>query len=275
MDEQYNVENAIIGCLLLGDKTGEIFGEVAGHDFVNTENQELFKRLKVLWDLYGKLDIMSITDFPENQKRLAICCSQTVPALSQWKRYALQLREQTAKFNATSIALEIGMGNYGLAEIQEKAKKLVQAANGTAACESLSMTKGILNFMEEKNSPREYIKTGYPLLDKYTYIDKGDYVVIGGRPSAGKTSFSITLLLEMAKAGKKSIFFSLETSPKKIMDRIITSYCGLNFGNVKRQEMSGEWQKVINNNKKLAKLPIEIISASGKSVAWMQAQAIR
>lgn len=100
-------------------------------------------------------------------------------------------------------------------------------------------------------------------------------MVIGGRPSAGKTAFSLVLALKMAGDGRRIAYFSLETSPQKIMDRIITTFCGLDFGKVKRQELDDEWDMVEHLNEDLMQFPIDIIPASGRTVAWIQAESLR
>jgi len=57
---------------------------------------------------------------------------------------------------------------------------------------------------------------------------KSDLVYIAARPGMGKTSFAISVLLNMAKSGKPVAFFSLEMSRVQIVFRMASILSGLN-----------------------------------------------
>jgi replicative DNA helicase len=57
---------------------------------------------------------------------------------------------------------------------------------------------------------------------------KSDLVYIAARPGMGKTSFAISVLLNMAKSGKPVAFFSLEMSRVQIVFRMASIMSGLN-----------------------------------------------
>lgn len=68
------------------------------------------------------------------------------------------------------------------------------------------------------------IETGFCDLDRFTGgLDRGELLVIGARPSEGKTSFAIRVAANIAKTGNV-IFFSLEMGERQIRDRLI---CGI------------------------------------------------
>ena len=68
----------------------------------------------------------------------------------------------------------------------------------------------------------DYILTGIkPLDEKFRDgIPKGSLVVIAGRPAMGKTSLAIQLAGNIAKSGKRVLFFSLEMSGKIMRSRM-------------------------------------------------------
>lgn len=275
MTDEFSPEKNVVGCILMGDNEGEIFGELTAGDFQDDTWREVFSKLKVRWELSGHVEPEIIANYPETHREYAVFAMNTLPALSGWKLYASQVKEGKALARAQTIGLQVATNGMDLEDIQAKANELMQVVNYTTSAESLDMADGVAQFLREKQTPREYIKTGFSLLDHHTFIDRGDYVVIGGRPSSGKTAFSLVLTLALAKAGKRICYFSLETSPKKIMDRLITSHCGLDFSKVKRQQLGDEWEKVEHLDDDLTHLPIEIIKAAGKTVAWIQAEAVR
>lgn len=65
------------------------------------------------------------------------------------------------------------------------------------------------------------------MLDNNLHLVPGNFVVIGGRPSAGKTALSLQLACEIAKNGRKVAYFSLETDPDTLYARIIANQLGV------------------------------------------------
>ena len=100
-------------------------------------------------------------------------------------------------------------------------------------------------------------------------------MLIGGRPSAGKTMASLNLALGWARRGQRVAYFSLETSPAKIWDRLIACEYGLDFAAVQRGEVDVSNLQMFERGTPFGRLPIYICQAAGRSVAWMRAQAAR
>lgn len=66
------------------------------------------------------------------------------------------------------------------------------------------------------------VPTGYQKLDYLTKgWHKGNLILIGARPSVGKTAFTLNLLYNVAKSGVPVIFFSLEMSSESIEMRLL------------------------------------------------------
>lgn len=73
------------------------------------------------------------------------------------------------------------------------------------------------------------LETGYSTLDKITKgWNEQEYIVIGARPSVGKTAFVLQLLYNVAKKGTPVLFFSLEMDEISIGMRLLTHTSGLN-----------------------------------------------
>lgn len=276
-ESDFNPEKCIVGCLLLGEDAGRIFAELPAEDFENEEWRALYVALEQFWQRHGEITPEVMHTLPEGMKPAALYAFQTIPAASSWALYVSQVKEAAILRRATEITFKIAMRqDAGLDELREMADKLMQVLNNSTNAKSLDMRTGLLNFMREKASPRQYIKTGFSILDRFTYLDRGDFIIIGGRPSSGKTAFSLNISTKIAQNGHKVVYFSLETGNQKVMDRIVTNWCSLDFSAVKRQELSDqEWGRVAFCGEELAKIPMEIVKASGKTVSWVRAEAMR
>ncbi|MBX3117609.1 MAG: hypothetical protein KF784_00970 [Fimbriimonadaceae bacterium] len=57
-----------------------------------------------------------------------------------------------------------------------------------------------------------------PASKLFSRLKPGDLVLLGARPGQGKTLMSLELAVEAMKAGNKSVFFTLEYTPKDVLE---------------------------------------------------------
>lgn len=88
----------------------------------------------------------------------------------------------------------------------------------------VSMKDVSLNYYQniDKQRGQKPLKTGWKKFDNYIQCMPGDLVVVCARPGAGKTAFTMNLVLNMAKQGKKGLFFSLEMSESSVINRMMS-----------------------------------------------------
>ena len=94
--------------------------------------------------------------------------------------------------------------------------------------EVLDFTKMATNFFGSLDDEVNYLKT-YEWLNfnKMLHIEKQDLIVIAGRPAMGKTAYSLSLALQLAKNKHHGIFFSLEMSPAQLFKRSLSQLSGI------------------------------------------------
>ena len=73
------------------------------------------------------------------------------------------------------------------------------------------------------------METGYANIDCFFRLKPGEMVVIGARPSIGKTAIGCNIMTNLAKNYGNVALFSLEMSSKAILQRILTSEAGEPF----------------------------------------------
>jgi replicative DNA helicase len=75
------------------------------------------------------------------------------------------------------------------------------------------------------------LPTGFTGLDKLTNgLQKGDLVIVGGRPSMGKTSFCLSVAMNVAvKASRSTIIFSLEMGKDQLAQRLLCSRAAIDM----------------------------------------------
>ena len=72
------------------------------------------------------------------------------------------------------------------------------------------------------------LNTDYEELDKITTgLYDGNFIVIGGRPASGKSTFGLSLMVNICTHSEVNAgFFSLEMSKKEITDKIMSNRSG-------------------------------------------------
>lgn len=254
-----------------------MFTQLEAGDFETPELSECFAELQALWRKDGRIDTATIAHC--RTADTARQCMEFVPSASE-ESCALYIRHvsDAAKVRrAQGIALGIAMEASDPEEMLQQCAALEKALGGSKETAWVNTADGFVRFWERQHGePPDYIRCGvFPTFDRMTYMQRGDYLVIAGRPSAGKTMVSLNLALGWAKKGKRVAYFSLETSPDKIMDRIISTYFGVLFSEVKAGTVATDDGEMMQDSAEFGKLPISVCSASGKSVAWMRAEAAR
>lgn len=72
------------------------------------------------------------------------------------------------------------------------------------------------------------IPTGFAQIDNVLRgFRKSELVIIGGRPAMGKSTLGLNMACNMAKSGKKVVFFSLEMAKKELHQRMVKAETGI------------------------------------------------
>jgi replicative DNA helicase len=67
------------------------------------------------------------------------------------------------------------------------------------------------------------IQSDFPSLDAITGgVEGGQLITVGARPSIGKSTFALNIANNIAKQGHPTLFISLETTPLRMMEKIIS-----------------------------------------------------
>lgn len=276
-----DVQTVFIGGLTLckRDVATEVMVEVDDSDFETKELQEAFNAIKGYWELRGYVDVVDLRETHKNVADLIVECSKACEAecvvLSRERmgEWAKRIKENAALRRFQSIAVESASALTTYEDLSEIYQQMGEAMSLKAEEEDAWTYEDVLNdYVLHMDEKPVYIKTGIERLDEALHISPGDFIIIGGRPSAGKTALSLQIAASMAKQDYTVYYFSLETSKRKLGARLMANqiYCPLDT--VKNKAVS---LNEIDGQTKNMKMPLYIRSAAGKNVAWMKAQALR
>lgn len=276
-----DVQTVFIGGLTLckRDVATEVMVEVDDSDFETKELQEAFNAIKGYWELRGYVDVVDLRETHKDVADLIVECSKACEAecvvLSRERmgEWAKRIKENAALRRFQSLAVESASALTTYEDLSEIYQQMGEAMSLKAEEEDAWTYEDVLNdYVLHMDEKPVYIKTGLERLDEALHISPGDFIIIGGRPSAGKTALSLQIAASMAKQNYTVYYFSLETSKRKLGARLMANqiYCPLDT--VKNKAVS---LNEIDGQAKNMKMPLYIRSAAGKNVAWMKAQALR
>ena len=184
----------------------------------------------------NKLDLAGGTDYLSN-------IITNVPPYSDLSEYIKQIK-QTSSLVKMKEVLEknLNQANKGVGDIpnfldgvQKSVNDVMQAQNDGGFKTPEQVLSSYLGKLDErieerrktgKNSFLTGISSGYSELDDYTRgFQKGELVIIGARPSVGKTAFATNIAHKKIPVA----FFSLEMTAEQIMGRLLTNRAGIDL----------------------------------------------
>jgi replicative DNA helicase len=94
-----------------------------------------------------------------------------------------------------------------------------------------AIAREVVNALDDQMSSGDSLSglpTGYPDLDRVTGgFRPGELVVIGARPSLGKTALALNIAEKIAESGTPVLFFSLEMPGRDIASRVLSMRSGV------------------------------------------------
>lgn len=132
---------------------------------------------------------------------------------------ALKLEAAKAKIQDTQLQLQelLLSDDKTLSEYMEPINALMSDMLEMKATKPVKLSSGIKVIKEMLNSKTEdYLKFGFPELDRITGgVSQSDFVVIYADTTQGKSTFSRVIAYNMAAAGAKVLYITLEENDKK------------------------------------------------------------
>ncbi len=240
---------------------------------------DLYAAIDGTWSAKGEMDVVDVLHrYPDLKETVAACMDALDVApvkvnRSRVREWVTALLERRALERFQSLAMQAASPSTSYEDLASLYGRMGQALDTDHPGEDFTPLGDLIDdYIRNLDQQPNYIATGIGPLDRNLHILPGNFILIGGRPSAGKTALSLQIAVEMAKQGRKVCYFSLETSPQILAQRIIANQLYAPLEQVKNKKVPAI---ELDGLSKLRKLPLYIRSASGRNVAWIRAQALR
>ena len=262
-----DAEYSVIGCLLV-DPTicGELISLTREEDFTVPELRTVYRAAVRLFNAGRPVDAVTIRGVCGTEYNdLLMQCMEVTPTAFGWRAYISAMQEQTRVTRLHELAAQLAdtRTSKQARELLSEASEILSEKNASSI---VTMEQALVGFFTEQGEKRRFISWGIDRLDRRLYTDYGDFVIVAGRPSAGKTALALQMAAYMAQQASVG-FYSLETSPAKLTNRLVSNRCIVDFGRINRREMNqDEWMRAAKGKTELAALQLEFVPASGWSV---------
>lgn len=298
--QNIEAEQSVLGAVLIDNNvlptTLELLN-VNGEDFYKDAHRRIFVAMTELFDKAEPIDLITLTDHmkltndldsiggPQYLSSLA----DMVPTSANIRYHAKIVREKAMirglLRSVTDIARNVYDNEMDAEELIDMAEKTVFEISDKRIKVSFVTLKEVIKdsfqMIEHLYDRKETITgvpSGFKELDEMTTgFQKGDLVIIGGRPSMGKTAFSLNIAQHVGVDLKEPVaIFSLEMAKEQLAFRMLCSEAMVDSNNVRKGFIRKEdWHSLTNAAGKLAESPIFIDDSSGVNILEMRAKARR
>lgn len=238
-------EMATLGAILLDpDAIGRVLVFLRPRDFYRSANSTIFQSIIDLWEQNEAIDLITLSDALKATGDLdrvggaayLSSLTSTVPTSANVEYYAKIVQETSVRRRLLRVAAELISDAYADSaesrEVVEEAERKIFELSEGHRTQGFKQAKDIVRQTVEAieklyRTKEDYtgIPSGFPALDKLlSGFQDSEFIVIGARPSVGKTALALSMASNIAIHRKIPVgFFTLEMSDMAIMQRLIAS----------------------------------------------------
>jgi replicative DNA helicase len=232
------IEAAVLGaCLLESSAFGRVYDMLQAEHFYNTGNTEVFATMRFMYENGMQIDLLTVVDYMMRVQGCKMLCGDNtayfVARLTNYVVSSAHMEYHAHVIKTMWISREIIRLTHGGANLEGDTreqiatlqKTLQSLQEGAIEHDWQDMTQLMVNLYQHQEKMKATggvgVPTGIKTLDrKNGGFQNGNLIVIGARPSMGKSAFVGGMAIEMGKQAKTVGIISLEMSNNEIAARL-------------------------------------------------------
>jgi replicative DNA helicase len=294
-------ERSVLGGLMLDNATWERIGDrLRRKDFYRRDHQLIFAALEDHAERAAPFDVVTVSNWLEARDELEeaggmaylIGLANDTPSASNVRAYGDIVAERSMLRALIRAGGEIAGSAYAsegrpLAELIDDAEKHVFeiAERGSRGKQGFRQVRSLLteavDRLHELQASQSHI-TGLPTgigdFDERTAgLQRGDLVIVAGRPSMGKTALAMNVAENVAISEKKATaIFSMEMPAVQLTLRMVSSLGRIDQGRLRTgQLIDAEWPRVTSVIEMMSEAPLYIDDTAALSPTEIRTRARR
>lgn len=301
--QSIEAEQAVLGSLLLDNSAWDrLGGSLKESDFYRFDHRLIFHHIMQLISASKSADVISVfaalqavgkQDEAGGIEYLNSLASNT-PSAANIKHYAQLVRDRSILRQLITISDEIAASAFqtkgkDVKQILDEAETNIfaiaeESSRNTQGFQSLkTLLAGVADridtlYNSDSDSEVTGIPTGFIDLDKMTSgLQPGDLIIVAGRPSMGKTAFSVNIGEHVAiEQGLPVCVFSMEMSGEQLASRMLGSVGRLDQHRLRTGRLQeADWEKLTYAMGKMSEAPLFIDETPALSCMELRARARR
>lgn len=297
--QDLEVEQSVLGALLI-DKNAiiKVADILTSRDFYSPVHEKIYEAIIDLYEKHQPIDILSITtklkekDFLKEIGGSSYLAELTnkIPTASHVDHYANVVKEKKILRDLIKASSEIAEEAFDteknvedlLDKIEQKILAISQRSLSKSfvpAREELKLAYERIEKLHQGKGALRGVPTGFPELDNtLSGLQNSDLVILGARPSLGKTTLALDIARNAAlKTGLTVGIFSLEMSREQVIDRLIAAESQVPLWKLRTGRISEdiEFEMIQNSLDRLSRVNIFIDDTPSPNILQMRSMARR
>jgi len=291
-------ESSVLGALLLDNGAWDrVVDLLTEGDFYRLEHRLIFTAIVRMIGAGKPADVVTVFDELEKTGKAneagglgyLASLAQFVSGTGSIRRYAEIVRERAILRKLVTASDEIAAAAFStegntIAQVLDEAERKILAIglsqNRGADDDWVSAYDGMVNHSQilERRHAGELTAwpTHLPDLDEYLEggLRPGELVIVGARPSMGKTALGLTIGVNMAAERPVSVL-SMEMSHMEVNDRLTAMLGGVSLSEVKRPARGEglDWTRVCDGTEKAKYLRMQVSDQGALTINQVRSKA--
>ncbi len=297
--QNIEAEESVLGALMIDkDAIVKIVDNLTAVDFYKPAHGKIYEAIIKLYEAHQPIDILSITSKLKEMELLSEIGGSTyltelvnaVPTASHIGHYAKIVREKKILRDLVSAGAEITESAFNPDEDIDRVLDVIEQR--IFAISQRSTTQRFVPVKDELQSAYDRIEklhrgegalrgvpTGFPGLDNIlSGLQKSDLIILGARPSLGKTSLALDIARHAAVKLHQAVgFFSLEMSREQVVDRLISAEASVPLWRLRTGRLTEEtdFELIQHSLDTLSRAPMFIDDTPSPNILQMRSMARR
>ena len=296
--QNLEAEQSILGAVLIDNEAlPKVLEILDPGDFYKLSHKKIFNAMTDLFDKNEPIDLITLTDQLKRKDELEAIGGLSylsslvdmTPTSANIRYHSKIVREKALLRGLIQSAQEISTKVYedsldaeDLVDYAEKAifnisDKKIKASFVTLKDVIKDSFEMIENLYDKKDTITG-VPSGFGDLDELTTgFQRGDLIIVGGRPSMGKTAFALNVAQYVGLELREPVaIFSLEMAKEQLAFRMLCAEALVNSNSIRKGFIKKEdWHKLTSAASNLTGAPIFIDDSSGVTVLELRAKARR
>lgn len=293
----FEAEESLLGAMLLSrDAVAVAIEEVGADDFYKPSHSHVFAAITTLYARGEPADAVTVAEELRRAGTLEVSggtsallsLQANTPAISSASRYARIVQEHAMLRRLIGVAYEIAEIGYELptdvVAALDQAEAMVFEVAQRRSSDTVRSLKELLTeslehleYLADRDETITGVPTGYTDLDHELYgLQRSNLVVVGARPSMGKTAFALGLASHAARSGIPVLFFSLEMSHLELAQRALCAESRVDANRLRNGKLAeSDWSKIAGAIGRIGTAPLHIDDNPNLTVMDIRAKARR